>query len=88
MASGRQHIAIGMAVEIATGIEILGEKIWGHDLKVLYINAEDSGARNKSTRFCVLPSTCTQTRGCNLDRLSVVGADDPRIKSLSFLRVN
>ena len=59
---GKTAHTIGMTVEIATGTEVLEEKIWGHDLKVLYINAEDGRAEINSTRFCVLPSACTQTR--------------------------
>jgi hypothetical protein len=85
---GKTAHTIGMAVELATGIEILGEKIWRNDLKVLYINAEDSRAEinRRVSAFC--QAHASKLAGCNLDRLSVVGVDDPRIKSLSFLRVN
>jgi RecA-family ATPase len=77
-----------MAVEIATGTEILGEKIWRNDLKVLYINAEDSRAEINRRVYAFYRAHALKLAGRNLDRLSVVGVDDPRIKSLSFLRVN
>ena len=85
---GKTAHTIGMAVELATGIEILGEKIWVNDLKVLYINAEDSRAEINRRVSAFYRAHATKLAGCNLDRLSVVGVDDPRIKSLSFLRMN
>jgi AAA domain-containing protein len=85
---GKTAHTIGMAVELATGIEILGEKIWRNDLKVLYINAEDSRAEINRRVSAFYRAHASKLAGCNLDRLSVVGVDDPRIKSLSFLRVN
>ena len=85
---GKTAHTIGMAVELATGIEILGEKIWRNDLKVLYINAEDSRAEINRRVSAFYRAHAPKLAGCNLDRLSVVGVDDPRIKSLSFLRVN
>jgi hypothetical protein len=85
---GKTAHTIGMAVEIATGTEILGEKIWRNDLKVLYINAEDSRAEINRRVYAFYRAHALKLAGRNLDLLSLVGVDDPRIKSLSFLRVN
>jgi AAA domain len=85
---GKTAHTVGMAVEIATGTDVLGEKIWGHDLKVFYINAEDSQAEinRRVCAFCL--AHAHKLAGQNLGRLSVLGVDDPRVQSLSFLRVN
>ena len=57
--AGKTALAIGRAVEIATGIEILGEKIYqAHDLKVLYINGEDGGTEINRRIYGVLLGTC------------------------------
>jgi hypothetical protein len=83
---GKSSIAIGMAVSIATGRELLGEKIRGNDLKVLLINAEDSGIeiQRRVWAFCLAYNVAEQ----DLGRLHVAGADDPRVHRLSFLRTN
>jgi hypothetical protein len=76
-----------MAVEIASGKKILGEKIWGNDdpnLKVLFINAEDSGVeiQRRVWAFCRAHNVAEQ----DLGRLFVAGTDDPRVQRLSFLQ--
>jgi hypothetical protein len=84
---GKTALATGIAVEIATGNEKLGEKVWrSDDQKVLYLNGEDSCTEIKR-RLCAF---CRQHQITeqNLDRLYVAGADDPRVQSLSFLSVN
>ncbi len=83
--AGKTAHATGMAVEIATGKEVLGEKIWGGgDLKSLYINSEDSGVEmwRRIWAFCLAHNIAEP----DLDRLYVAGTDDPRLKHLSFLR--
>ena len=85
---GKTAHTIGMAVEIATGTEVLEEKIWGHDLKVLYINAEDGRAEINRRVFAFCRAHAHKLAEQNLDRLSVLGVDDQRAESLSFLRVN
>ena len=84
---GKSSLAIGMAVSIATGKELLGEKIrGGDDLKVLLINAEDSGIeiQRRVWAFCLAHNVTED----DLGRLNVAGADDPRVHRLSFLRTN
>jgi hypothetical protein len=82
--AGKTAHATGMAVEIATGKEVLGEKIYGADLKVLYINSEDSGVEmwRRIWAFCWAHNIKEQ----DLDRLYVAGTNDPRVQRLSFLR--
>ena len=85
--AGKTALATGMAVEIATGTELLGEKIWGaYDLKVLFINGEDSGTEisRRILAFCL--AHANKLAGQNLDRLYVAGATDPRVQRLSFLQ--
>src|SRR6185437_1904891 len=42
--AGKTALATGIAVEVATGVQLLDEKIFAaHDLKVLFINGEDGG---------------------------------------------
>ena len=82
---GKTSLALGMAISIATGKSILGERIWGtHELRSLYINAEDSGVemRRRTWAFCLRHGIAEH----ELDRLYVAGTDDPRVKGLSFLR--
>ena len=85
---GKTAHSVGMAVEIATGTEVLGEKIWGNDLKVLYINAEDGRDEiNRRVQAFYLAHAHKLT-GQHFARLFVLGVDDPRVQSLSFLTVN
>jgi hypothetical protein len=83
---GKSSLAIGMAVSIVTGKEILDEKIRGSDLKVLLINAEDSTdeIRRRVWAFCRAHNVAEHELG----RLYAAGADDPRVQALSFLRTN
>ncbi len=85
---GKTAHTIGMTVEIATGTEVLEEKIWGHDLTVLYINAEDGRAEINRRVFAFCQAHAHKLAGQNLDRLFVLGVDDQHAESLSFLRVN
>jgi hypothetical protein len=83
---GKSSLAIGMAVSIVTGKEILDEKIRGSDLKVLLINAEDSTdeIRRRVWAFCLAHQVAER----ELDRLYAAGADDHRVQGLSFLRTS
>ena len=85
--AGKTALATGIAVEIAAGNSKLGETLWGSsDQKVLYINGEDS--RTEITRrlwaFCREHNLLEQ----DIARLSIAAADDPRVQSMSFLRVS
>jgi hypothetical protein len=40
---GKTALATGIAVEIAAGVSLLGETMFGSELKVLFINGEDGG---------------------------------------------
>ena len=85
--AGKTALATGMAVEIATGTEASrGEDLGGHDLKVLYINAEDGGTEIERRVWAFCLAHAHKITGQNLDRLYVAGADDPRVQRLSFLR--
>ena len=83
---GKTALATGMAVEIATGTELLEQKIFGTDLKVLFINAEDGGSEitRRILAFCL--AHANKIAGQSPDRLYVAGADDARVQRLSFLR--
>jgi hypothetical protein len=83
---GKSSLAIGMAVSIVTGKEILDEKIRGSALKVLLINAEDSTdeIRRRIWAFCL----AHQVAEHELGRLYAAGADKPLVQALSFLRTN
>jgi hypothetical protein len=85
---GKTALATGMAVEIATGTELLGEKIFGSDLKVLFINGEDGSAEitRRILAFCL--AHANKIAGRNLDRVYVAGADNPRVQRLSFLKTD
>jgi hypothetical protein len=83
--AGKTSLAIGMAVAISTGRRLLEEKVFGGEgLKVLYINAEDSGVemRRRLWAFCRKHNVAED----ELSRLFVAGTDDPRVQRLSFLR--
>jgi hypothetical protein len=84
--AGKSSLAIGMAVSIATGKELLGEKVRGSDLKVLLINAEDSTdeIRRRVWAFCLAHIVAE----IEISRLYAAGADDGRVQGLSFLRTN
>jgi hypothetical protein len=85
--AGKTALANGIAIEIATGTEKLGEKVWRNDdQKVLYVNGEDSSTEMQR-RLCAF---CQQHKLSEQDlvRLYLAGADDTRVQSLSFLWVN
>jgi hypothetical protein len=85
--AGKTALATGIAVEIAAGVTKLGETLWkSADQKVLYINGEDSSTEiaRRLWEFCLEHKISEQ----DIARLSVAAADDPRIQSMSFLRVN
>jgi hypothetical protein len=84
---GKSSLAIGMAISIATGKELLGEKVrGGDDLKVLLINGEDSGTEIMRRVWAFYLAHAHKIPGQNFDRLYVAGADDARVQRLSFLR--
>jgi hypothetical protein len=86
--AGKTALATGMVVEIATGIEILGEKIFGGDLKALFINGEDGGTEieRRVWAFCLAHAHKVPVQ--SPDRLLVAGANDARVQRLSFLRTD
>src|SRR5262249_8196894 len=84
--AGKTALATGIAVEIAASIARLGETLWkSGDQKVLYVNGEDSRAEitRRLYAFCQQHSITDR----DIARLSVAAADDPRVQSMSFLRV-
>jgi hypothetical protein len=85
--AGKTALATGIAIEVATGREKLGEKVWRSDNQtVLYLNGEDSSTeiRRRLWAFCQQHKVAEQ----DLVRLYVAGADAARVQSLSFLCVN
>lgn len=85
--AGKTALATGIAIEIAAGIAKLGETLWGGiDQKVLYINGEDSRIEiaRRLWAFCLEHKISEQ----DITRLSIAAADDPRVQSMSFLRVS
>jgi hypothetical protein len=85
--AGKTALAIGLAIEIAAGRELLGDKVWNtKDQSVLYLNGEDSGTeiRRRVWAFCRQYKVAEQ----DLSRLWVAGADDARVQSLAFLHAN
>jgi RecA-family ATPase len=85
--AGKTALATGIAVEIATGIDLLGEKIYqARDLSVLFINGEDASTEIRRRLWAVCLAYANKLAGKNLDRLYVAGANDPQVQCLSFLR--
>ena len=84
--AGKTALATGIAVEIATGIEILGEKIFGSGLKTLFINGEDGSTEIERRIWAFYLAHAHKLVAQNLDRLYVAGANDARVQHLSFLR--
>jgi hypothetical protein len=85
--AGKTALANGIAVEVATGKEKLGEKVWKRDdQKVLYFNGEDS--RTEIERRLLAFCRQHNVTKLDIDRLYVAGADDARVQSLSFLSMN
>jgi hypothetical protein len=85
---GKTALFLAWAIDIVAAIagkERLGEKNYGRDLKVLYLSGEESREelRRRILAFCLLHSIAEQ----DLARLYVAGADDARVQSMSFLRV-
>lgn len=85
-AAGKTAHATGLAVEIATGIELLDEKIFkAGDLTVLYINGEDTGIEmeRRVWAFCRAHANKIPVQGP--DRLFVAGTDNAMVQRMSFL---
>jgi hypothetical protein len=85
--AGKSSLAIGMAICVATNRELLGEKIrGGGNLKALVINGEDSTEeiRRRVYAFCLVHGIPEH----DLNRLTVVGADDTWVQRISFLTTN
>jgi AAA domain len=74
------------SISVATGKELLREKVWGSNLRVLFINGEDSGIEIARRVWASWLAHADKTAGQTLDRLYVAGADDARVQRLSFLR--
>jgi hypothetical protein len=83
---GKTALITGMAIELAAGKELLEERIWGSDLKVLLINGEDGTVEIDRRMWGFSRAHANLIGGQTLDRLYAVGADDPRVQGLSFLR--
>jgi hypothetical protein len=83
---GKTAHVTGIAIEIAVGRELLGERIWGSDLKVLFLNGEDSGIEIARRVWAFWLAHAHQIAEQTLDRLYVAGADDARVQRLSFLQ--
>ena len=85
--AGKTALATGLAVEIATGMELLGEKIRkAHELKVLFINGEDGRSEIERRVMAFFLAHAHKIRLQSPDRLFVAGANDARVQRLSFLR--
>ncbi len=83
--AGKTSLALGMAICLVAGKQLLGERIWGSGpFKSLYINAEDSRVEmlRRACAFCQQHHITEQ----ELDQLHLVGADDTRVQALKFLR--
>jgi AAA domain len=83
--AGKTSLALGMAISLVTGKEVLGEMIWGRGpFKSLYINAEDGGVEmlRRACAFCQQHGITEQ----ELDRFHLAGAEDTRVQRLKFLR--
>jgi hypothetical protein len=80
---GKSSLALAIAASVAAGKELLGERIFGSNLRALYINAEDS--RTEMSRRCW--AFCLQHKlgGADLTRLCLLGADDWQVRHTSFL---
>jgi RecA-family ATPase len=84
---GKSSLAIGMAISVATGQELLGDKIrGGSNLKALVINGEDSTdeIRRRVYAFCLAHGVAES----DLNGLTVVGADDLWVQRISLLKTN
>jgi hypothetical protein len=85
---GKTALVTGIATEIATGTQVLEQKIWGGpDLSVLFLNGEDAGVEiaRRILAFCLAHPNDISAQ--NLGRLLVAGCDDPHVQRLKFLRV-
>jgi hypothetical protein len=84
--AGKTALATGIAVEIATGTELLGEKIFkAHDLKVLVINGEDSDIEIRRRIWAFCSAYANKIPVQSPAQLSVAGANDQQVQRLSFL---
>ncbi|MBB6260664.1 hypothetical protein FHS77_001198 [Paenochrobactrum gallinarii] len=81
---GKSSLAIGIAVSTATGRPLLGDAIFGRELKALYVNGEDSRTEmlRRIQSFCLAHGLTEH----DLSRLHLLGAGDGAVQSLSFLR--
>jgi AAA domain len=87
--AGKTALATGIAIEVATGIEVLAKKIYkDRDLSVLFINGEDSSVEivRRIRAFCLAHAYKLGSQ--SLDRLLVLGADNSKVHSLSFLKTD
>ena len=82
--TGKSSYAIGVSAELAANKSVLGEKIWVHQPKVLYVNGEDSKEENvrRIWSFCLKHHIGDQ----DIQRLHLLGSDDWRTQQLSFFR--
>jgi hypothetical protein len=85
--AGKTAHATAMAVAVATGVELLDEKIYkDRDLKVLYINGEDSRIEMSRRVLASCMAHADKIPVQPPDRLFVAGADDACVGQMNFLR--
>lgn len=83
---GKTAIAVAMAVEIATGVPVLGHTIWGRDQKVLYLIAEDERSELDRRVFAFCLAHANELPQVPPDRLLIAGVESPLVRQISFLR--
>jgi hypothetical protein len=81
--SGKTASVVGMAVEIATAGERLGEKVFGQNLTVIYLSGEESSEelRRRFWAFCLLHDIPEP----EIARMLKAGTDDKRVQAMVFL---
>jgi hypothetical protein len=85
--AGKTAHALAMSVEIATGFELLGETIYkAHDLKVLFINGEDSRTEMNRRIWAMCLAHAQKIPVQGPDRLFVAGTDNALAQRMSLLR--
>jgi Bifunctional DNA primase/polymerase, N-terminal/AAA domain len=85
---GKTAWATGVAIELATGMELLEEKIWGANLKVLSINGEDGKAETTRRMWAFSRAHAHKITEQPPDHFYALGADDDRVQNIAFLRTN
>jgi hypothetical protein len=82
--TGKSSYAIGVSAELAANKSVLGEKLWVHQPKVLYVNGEDS--KEENVRRIWSFGLKHHLRDQDIQRLHLLGSDDWRTRQLTLLR--